>query len=49
MPNFAANLTMLYNEHDFLDRFARRGQPTASPASSTCFPTPTRRTSWRRA
>ena len=22
MPNFAANLTMLYNEHDFLDRFA---------------------------
>jgi len=22
MPNFAANLTMLYNEVDFLDRFA---------------------------
>ena len=22
MPNFAANLTMLYNEHDFVDRFA---------------------------
>jgi 2-dehydrotetronate isomerase len=22
MPRFAANLTMLYNEHDFLDRFA---------------------------
>ena len=22
MPHFAANLTMLYNEHDFLDRFA---------------------------
>ena len=22
MPQFAANLTMLYNEHDFLDRFA---------------------------
>jgi hydroxypyruvate isomerase len=22
VPNFAANLTMLYNEHDFLDRFA---------------------------
>ena len=22
MPNFAANLTMLYNEHDFIDRFA---------------------------
>jgi len=22
MPNFAANLSMLYNEHDFLDRFA---------------------------
>ena len=22
MPKFAANLTMLYNEHDFLDRFA---------------------------
>ena len=21
MPRFAANLTMLYNEHDFLDRF----------------------------
>ena len=22
MPRFAANLSMLYNEHDFLDRFA---------------------------
>ena len=22
MPNFAANLSMLYNEHDFIDRFA---------------------------
>ena len=22
MPRFAANLTMLYNEHSFLDRFA---------------------------
>ena len=22
MPKFAANLTMLYGEHDFLDRFA---------------------------
>ena len=22
MPRFAANLTMLYNEHAFLDRFA---------------------------
>ena len=22
MPKFAANLTMLFNEHDFLDRFA---------------------------
>jgi len=21
MPRFAANLSMLYNEHDFLDRF----------------------------
>ncbi len=23
MPKFAANLTMLWNEHDFLDRFAK--------------------------
>jgi hydroxypyruvate isomerase len=22
MPRFAANLSMMYNEHDFLDRFA---------------------------
>ena len=22
MPKFAANLTMLYNEHDFIERFA---------------------------
>lgn len=26
MPKFAANLTMLYNEHDFLDRFAQAAQ-----------------------
>ncbi|WP_313297000.1 2-oxo-tetronate isomerase [Diaphorobacter sp.] len=25
MPRFAANLSMLYNEHDFLDRFAAAG------------------------
>src|SRR3954451_4929154 len=36
MPRFCANLTMLYNEHGFFDRFAARA-PTASKASSLCF------------
>ena len=58
MPRFAANLTMLFNEHDFLDRFARRRAPTASRRSSILFPYavparsswPTRSTptAWRR-
>ena len=26
MPRFAANLTLLYNEYDFLDRFAAAAQ-----------------------
>lgn len=26
MPRFAANLTLLYNEHAFLDRFAAAAQ-----------------------
>jgi hydroxypyruvate isomerase len=26
MPRFAANLTMMYNEHGFLDRFAAAAQ-----------------------
>ena len=26
MPSFAANLSMLYNEHEFLDRFAAAAQ-----------------------
>ena len=26
MPRFAANLSMLYNEHEFLDRFAAAAQ-----------------------
>ena len=39
MPRFAANLSMLYNEHAFLDRFAAP-RPMASTPSSTCSPTP---------
>ena len=26
MPNFAANLTMMFNEYDFLDRFKATSQ-----------------------
>ena len=38
MPNFAANLTMLYNEHDFIDRFAA----AAATASRRSIPLPLR-------
>ncbi|MCK7473153.1 MAG: hypothetical protein MZV49_05860 [Rhodopseudomonas palustris] len=40
MPRFAANLTMLFNEVPFLDRFERRRQGRLQGASSSCFPTP---------
>jgi hypothetical protein len=35
MPRFAANLSMMYTEHDFLDRFAAAAR-TGSRPSSTC-------------
>ena len=37
-PSSAANLTMLFTEHDFLDRFAAAPRATASQASSILFP-----------
>jgi hydroxypyruvate isomerase len=39
MPRFAANLSMLYPDLDFLDRFAAAARKTDSPRWSTCFPT----------
>ena len=36
MPKFAANLTMLFNEDDFLDRFAAR--PRRASRASNLFP-----------
>ena len=47
MPRFAANLTMLFNELPFLDRFERPRRP-ASTASSSCSPMRTRRRDQRR-
>ncbi len=41
MPRFAANLSMLYPRHDFLERFAAAA--AASRAWSTCSPMPTLR------
>ena len=38
MPKFAANLTMLYNELGFLERFDAAAA-AAFAASSSCFPT----------
>jgi hydroxypyruvate isomerase len=38
MPQFAANLSMLYPEHDFLDRFAKPPRPTASKGVEYLFP-----------
>ena len=48
MPRFCANLTMLYNEHGFLGRFAA-AQADGFTGSSTCSPTRSgRKTSPRR-
>ena len=47
MPRFAANLSMLYPELDFLDRFEAAAR-MASPPWSICSPTPTSRASWPR-
>ena len=33
MPKFAANLTMMYTEHAFLDRFVHRVRPLCSPTA----------------
>ncbi len=41
MPRFAANLSMMFTEVPFLDRFDAAAAP-ASPPSSSCFPTSTR-------
>ena len=38
MPNFAANLTMMFNEVDFLDRFSRQPQALGLRALNTLFP-----------
>ena len=43
MPRLAANLTMLFNEVDFLDRFEAASR-AGFEASSTCSRTPTTRT-----
>ena len=48
MPKLAANLTMLFNEVDFLDRFAAAAK-AGFKASSTCFRTTTTRTAAARA
>ena len=45
MPKFAANLTMLFTEHDFLDRFAAARQ-AGFTAWNTCSPTTTRGRNW---
>lgn len=42
MPRFAANLSMLYPRHDFLER-SPPPRRTASRAWSTCSPMPTLR------
>jgi hydroxypyruvate isomerase len=39
MPQFAANLTMLFTEHPFLERFEAAATPDSIPSSS-CSPTP---------
>jgi hydroxypyruvate isomerase len=39
MPQFAANLTMLFTELPFMDRFAQHGQPVLK-RWNTCSPTP---------
>ena len=44
MPKFCANLTMLYTEHAFLDRFAAAARD-GFKASSSCSPTRSRRSS----
>ena len=36
MPKFAANLTMLFQEHDFLDRFAAAAS-AGFKVSNICF------------
>ena len=38
MPKFSANLTMLFNEVDFLDRFALAQRVGFSLQLSTCSP-----------
>ena len=43
MPRFCANLTMLYGEHDFLDRFAAAARGRLRAGSSISSPTPSRR------
>jgi len=39
MPRFAANLTMMYNEHAFLGPFPAAAKKTASKRWSFCSPT----------
>ena len=49
MPKFAANLSMLYNEHAFLDRFAAAAPKMASRRWSICSRTSTPPPKLRRA
>ena len=39
MPRFAANLSMLYPEHQFLDRFAAASCRWFRSGGVICFPT----------
>jgi hydroxypyruvate isomerase len=47
MPRFAANLTMLFNEVDFLDRFAA-AEAAGFKGVEYLFPYPTPRKRWPR-
>jgi hydroxypyruvate isomerase len=40
MPRFCANLTMLYNELDFLDRFEAAKRAVGSGAARSVSPCP---------
>ena len=42
MPKLAANLTMLYNEVDFMDRFAAAAKANSRTASARPSNTPPR-------
>ena len=48
MPRFAANLSMLYPELDFLDRFEAAARDGFEGGGVSCSRTPIRRPSWRR-